>query len=849
MSQGDGVRGSGLRQGSKMGILAASLALLLVLTLVVAPALATPLGSDDSASSPFEQTDALLQDHAEITNPGAASELPNEDLGREEAEELLEGVFQAQLENPAGIFDGNLTIERFLSPSVAIVAADPASSGESNEATGMVLLDSTVPLRDRLPSGQLALIDLSLEETHGHLQPVNPLAPVRIPREIGDGIVLPDAAVAIEVVGAPEERAASVLDQGVAFVPNIAADTDLVVAPTPTGVETLTHLRSPDAPPVQTFALRLPEGASLQSLDGGGAEVIDASGEVIVAITAPTAIDAAGKSVPVSMNVGGNSLTLVADTNEETRYPVLVDPLFQTYEWTKNTKPWESGICNSSFEYNSFNSCNNREEWGYEHIEKDWPLHIDLNNRAYGFSGVPSEATGLAIRTSSSLTAGDKGAMVYAVPRYYTESPKPTSYISALTLSNLKWNAWSYSLSPYMAAGIWDTVNNGWISYYTHEGLSGHGLGDMNFPYAFSNPSNVNGKLARVQVQATETAPNQNTQLYVGTASVQLADNGVPTVGPLSGPTEWLDQTATPITFTASDTGLGAYSLTATDEAAPQNSWKSAHGCLGVAGRPCPRQWKSSDAGTPALSYEPSLMPQGLNYLKVVAEDPVGNKSEPGYVQVKVDHSAPKLSLSGSITEQGTVGHELPVYALNYNATDGDTASSEPLSAIGSAGTGADQFQRPAFPALDAIGNLYVSDRLNNRITKFGPDGEVLLQFGSLGSGNGQLNDPRGIAVSESGNVWVADFANKRIQEFSPDGTFISKIDISASGGGNAGPYAVASGPSETLWIVDQGRELVWKYREDGTQIGKVEGKVGQPQGPSTDLLNPVGATVDAFGN
>src|SRR5688572_25801000 len=84
----------------------------------------------------------------------------------------------------------------------------------------------------------------------------------------------------------------------------------------------------------------------------------------------------------------------------------------------------------------------------------------------------------------------------------------------------------------------------------------------------------------------------------------------------------------------------------------------------------------------------------------------------------------------------------------------------------GGSGTGNGQFNSPRDMAIDASGNIYVSDNANNRVQKFNSSGTYVSQFGNLGTGNGQFNLPRGIAIDGSGNIFVADQDNNRIQKF-----------------------------------------------------------------------------------
>jgi hypothetical protein len=427
---GERTRAPGRRQGhaahpSKFIACTAALVLFLALVLVGnSSALAD--GSGQDAGLPTSQ--ALIQAvesgesssiQMPMTDPAAAESLPHSDLDRSEAVALLQSVFDDQLHAPAGIFD-HLDVDRFVAPNVAVIGGEgsaspapevqpvvpPQSDGDAlpvimegrGQLNGEHLLDSSIPLRTESPSEGPEAVDLSLQRTEGKLRPADALVEVAIPQMLGEGIELPGPGLTIELAGAPEERAASVVDQSVGFLPNVAADTDLAVAPTPTGVETLTQLRSSDAPHTQTFNLGLPAGATLQATDNGGA-VVKEGEKTLVAVMSPTAIDATGSSVPVSLAVNGSSIRITASPDQSARFPILVDPLFQSYVWA-NSAPWQSGICNSSFTTEVSSNCNTHEEWSYEHHEKSVPPHIRLENRAYGFSRpVPQGTPGIFIET------------------------------------------------------------------------------------------------------------------------------------------------------------------------------------------------------------------------------------------------------------------------------------------------------------------------------------------------------------------------------------------------------------------------------------------------------------------
>ncbi|MBA7710789.1 Serine/threonine-protein kinase PknD [subsurface metagenome] len=88
----------------------------------------------------------------------------------------------------------------------------------------------------------------------------------------------------------------------------------------------------------------------------------------------------------------------------------------------------------------------------------------------------------------------------------------------------------------------------------------------------------------------------------------------------------------------------------------------------------------------------------------------------------------------------------------------------------GSYGTGDGQFSVPMDVAVDASGNIYVVEHMdyqyNDRIQKFNSSGNFILKWGSWGTGDGQFKAPIGVAVDASGNIYVSDAWNYCVKKF-----------------------------------------------------------------------------------
>jgi hypothetical protein len=113
------------------------------------------------------------------------------------------------------------------------------------------------------------------------------------------------------------------------------------------------------------------------------------------------------------------------------------------------------------------------------------------------------------------------------------------------------------------------------------------------------------------------------------------------------------------------------------------------------------------------------------------------------------------------------------------------------VGSIGSVdGTGsAARFNQPRGMAIDAVGNLYVADASNHTIRKITPQGVVSTLAGlagSFGTADGvgdqaRFRSPHGVAVDAAGNVYVTDFYTPRVRKITPSGVVSTLAGATAS--------------------------------------------------------------------
>jgi sugar lactone lactonase YvrE len=145
---------------------------------------------------------------------------------------------------------------------------------------------------------------------------------------------------------------------------------------------------------------------------------------------------------------------------------------------------------------------------------------------------------------------------------------------------------------------------------------------------------------------------------------------------------------------------------------------------------------------------------------------------------------------------------------------------------------------------------LYVSDRDNNRITKYyanSTTGIVVAGNLTAGSSATQLNSPKGVAVDQYGSVIVADSSNYRIQQFT-SGSMIGTTIASNSSVNPLGQLRdLHIDVNNNIYVTDSDNNQVVKYYPYNG-IGVVLAPTNGSGSGANQLLNPYGNFMDGNG-
>ena len=303
--------------------------------------------------SPVEPEEVQAQREALRFSPGAfsareASETAYENLDAAQAKALAKRVFPGLIDEPAGgppQLPAGARIVRTPAENVAQVLL----AGGKHE-----VIESLEPIAIETSPGHRTPIDLDPRDVTGGFEPALSPVSVRIPKRLSEGVDLGRTGVSLTPVAAgasPLSGTAGEVQGATVAYENTLTDGDTLVKPTTFGFTVETLLRSLRSPRTLFFRVGMPAGARLVGVrNDAGVDVVD-EGLTIATVSAPSAHDAEGMAVPVSMSVSGDVLSVaVAPFAGRYRLPIAVDPTVE-----EPGEAWSGGYYNY------------KTEWHFEH--------------------------------------------------------------------------------------------------------------------------------------------------------------------------------------------------------------------------------------------------------------------------------------------------------------------------------------------------------------------------------------------------------------------------------------------------------------------------------------------------
>ena len=162
-------------------------------------------------------------------------------------------------------------------------------------------------------------------------------------------------------------------------------------------------------------------------------------------------------------------------------------------------------------------------------------------------------------------------------------------------------------------------------------------------------------------------------------------------------------------------------------------------------------------------------------------------------------------------------------------------------------GKGADaRFDVPGHLAVDAAGNVYVTEPKACTVRKISPSGVVTTLAGARGErgrrdgvgSEARFNSPNDIAVDDAGNVYVADTGNHTIRKIDPAGKVTTLAGTAGQAGDTDGPREAARLDSPYYITID-GADNVFVGRHEGWPVWRQGFRKIAPDGSISTVSVP----------
>jgi streptogramin lyase len=552
------------------------------------------------------------------------------------------------------------------------------------------VIEAIQPIASTSSSGAHVPFDLALDRHGDGYAPQRSPVALSVPSALSQGVQLPALGVSLTPVdqsGAALPASAGQSEgEGVIWKLDDTVgvhDLATLAKATPQGFDLSTLLFSARSPNQLYFHVGMPSGAHLRKAPGGAIQIIDA-GQSIAVVSPVSAEDAEGSSVPASMGVHGDLISVHLDTSGDYLYPIAVDPEVNDSQLAKTgsgkRSNWEFKTSSGHFSGSEANAGP-----GAERLET-------VGSGGYGpgevgLWGYQTKGVSHIYELKTETSAHNNGAKVESFLEFVEpSSAQETKKILSTPFENSEYEHKATTICAANASKVEECLpasgkaNNAVHFQQSTTGSSGTGFSD----------SITQGIVSIAEPAGTHSSTGYNTTSPTLEYEVEVEGKKqkVSRSNVLYGSGSWLTSATGALGLNSSDPGIGVAATKLEYESSAahwtglfeHNYLANENACQGV-------QCYSSHTEVATL---PLGLPDGEDTLRYRAEEAIsGTQSSEaeGKTKVKVDTKAPhNLQIEG--LPWGNELTERP-YELTVEATDGE-GSTIPSSGVKSIGLSID---------------------------------------------------------------------------------------------------------------------------------------------------------------
>jgi DNA-binding beta-propeller fold protein YncE len=226
-------------------------------------------------------------------------------------------------------------------------------------------------------------------------------------------------------------------------------------------------------------------------------------------------------------------------------------------------------------------------------------------------------------------------------------------------------------------------------------------------------------------------------------------------------------------------------------------------------------EYKNGKPSGLSFDHDGNLLVADTHYFRILTYTPEGKLLEDRTLGGKCGHGPGEFNFVTDCAQDSHGNYFVAEYG-EYDRIQKFTPQHEYLLEWGSHGNEPGQFLRPQKMVIDDQDRVWVTDACNHRVQVFdarGSQAKLLFMWGEQGHAPGQLNYPYDILLDGEGHVYLCEFGNHRVQKFTLEGEFIGLWGRNGRRDGELSqPWGIARDSRGRMFVLDSYNHRIQRF-------------------------------------